>query len=315
MKNALFLFLLLTQSAFASRDIEMDRLVDNRTKQVLAVSNEVRTLLGATGNIQAQINAITAVTGVGVSSINGLSTPVQLFAMDTAGLDFAIASFGTTHTFSLPTASASARGALSSADWSAFFAKQNALGYVPLNRAGDTMSGPLQVPSLNGLSASTLAFLSGATAEIQAQLVALQGATATHAIQISALQSATAAIQNEAQILQGATTSLQAQINALVLSTHRTASTLTGATVLPVFTHDLLLNADSSSGAFQVTLADALASAGFCASIKNTGNPLNGVTVSPPPGQLLEGVSTGFVLSTPNKTERFCPNGGNWFIY
>jgi hypothetical protein len=45
---------------------------------------------------------------------------VQTFAVGTSGTDFAISSASGIHNFNLPTASASNRGALSSADWTAF---------------------------------------------------------------------------------------------------------------------------------------------------------------------------------------------------
>jgi len=63
----------------------------------------------------------------GVNAINGITSQVQNLASGTSGTDFAISSAGSTHTFNLPTASASARGALSSANWSTFNSKQDAL--------------------------------------------------------------------------------------------------------------------------------------------------------------------------------------------
>ena len=62
----------------------------------------------------------------GLTALNGLTAQVQNFATGTSGTDFAISSTGTTHTFDLPTASATNRGALSSADWTTFNAKENA---------------------------------------------------------------------------------------------------------------------------------------------------------------------------------------------
>jgi len=56
----------------------------------------------------------------GISALNGLSANTQYLATGTSGTDFAISSLTDTHTFNLPTASATNRGALSSADWTTF---------------------------------------------------------------------------------------------------------------------------------------------------------------------------------------------------
>ena len=64
----------------------------------------------------------------GLTALNGLTAQVQNFAVGTTGTDFNIASAVSTHTFNLPTASATNRGALSSADWSIFNAKANSNG-------------------------------------------------------------------------------------------------------------------------------------------------------------------------------------------
>jgi hypothetical protein len=63
----------------------------------------------------------------GLTALNGLTAQVQNFAVGTTGTDFNIASATATHTFNLPTASALNRGALSSADWTTFNNKQDAL--------------------------------------------------------------------------------------------------------------------------------------------------------------------------------------------
>jgi len=63
----------------------------------------------------------------GLTALNGLTNQVQYFAVGTSGTDFAISSVTDTHTFNLPTASASNRGALSSADWTTFNGKENAI--------------------------------------------------------------------------------------------------------------------------------------------------------------------------------------------
>jgi hypothetical protein len=64
----------------------------------------------------------------GLNALNGLTSQVQYFATGTSGTDFAISSATDTHTFNIPTASATNRGALSSADWSTFSGKVGGSG-------------------------------------------------------------------------------------------------------------------------------------------------------------------------------------------
>lgn len=114
--------------------------------------------------ISKQIGYLTTVAyaagesgGTGILSLNALNGPNQTLVVGTSGTDFSIVSSGTTHEFNLPTASATNRGLLSSADWTIFNGKQASLGYTPVNRAGDTMSGSLILngdPS-NALGAAT----------------------------------------------------------------------------------------------------------------------------------------------------------------
>jgi hypothetical protein len=61
----------------------------------------------------------------GLNALNGLTEQVQNFATGTSGTDFGISSASSTHTFNLPTASATNRGALSSGDWTTFNSKFN----------------------------------------------------------------------------------------------------------------------------------------------------------------------------------------------
>lgn len=56
----------------------------------------------------------------GITSINSQSGAAQTIAVGTTGTDFNIVSGSNTHTLHLPTASATNRGALSSADWTTF---------------------------------------------------------------------------------------------------------------------------------------------------------------------------------------------------
>jgi hypothetical protein len=76
----------------------------------------------------------------GLNALNGLTTQVQYFAVGTSGSDFNIASSVDTHTFNLPSASASVRGALLSADWTTFNGKManvfTSLGDLVYSNAG-----------------------------------------------------------------------------------------------------------------------------------------------------------------------------------
>ena len=66
------------------------------------------------------LSQIITTFSTGLTALNGITAQVQSLAVGTSGTDFAINSTGSTHTFNLPTASATNRGALSSADWNTF---------------------------------------------------------------------------------------------------------------------------------------------------------------------------------------------------
>ena len=73
----------------------------------------------------------------GINALNGLTAQVQNLAVGTSGTDFAISSATDTHTFNLPTASATNRGALSSADWTTFNGKVTSVsGTTPIASSG-----------------------------------------------------------------------------------------------------------------------------------------------------------------------------------
>ena len=100
----------------------------------------------------------------GIGSLNSLTTNTQNFATGTSGTDFAISSSGSTHTFNLPTASASNRGALSSADWTTFNGKGNgtvtsagiAAGTgISVSGSPITSSGVVTVTATGSLTAGT----------------------------------------------------------------------------------------------------------------------------------------------------------------
>lgn len=103
------------------------------------------TITGASQSLSSALSALAPVIPAsvvsGLTSLNGLTGATQTFAIGTSGSDFNISSASTTHTFNLPTASATNRGLLSSADWTTFNAKESPLTFnSPLSRNSNVIS-------------------------------------------------------------------------------------------------------------------------------------------------------------------------------
>ena len=73
----------------------------------------------------SNLSEVITTFSTGITALNGLTAQVQNFATGTSGTDFNISSVTSTHTFNIPTASASNRGLLSSANWTSFNNKVN----------------------------------------------------------------------------------------------------------------------------------------------------------------------------------------------
>ncbi|MBK9322588.1 MAG: hypothetical protein IPM97_06480 [Bdellovibrionaceae bacterium] len=114
------------------------------------------------------------VAGAGITNLNGLTSGTQSFTTGSAGADFGIASAGSQHTFNLPTASASNRGALSSADWSTFNNKMsNSLssGSFWVGNSGNaatpiTMSGDATMSNAGVLTLATSGVTAGTYSKV-----------------------------------------------------------------------------------------------------------------------------------------------------
>jgi len=119
--------------------------------------------------------------GTGITAINSLTGASQTLATGTSGTDFGISSTGTTHTFNIPTASATNRGLLSSANWSTFNDKQDAITGAASSVTTSNLTASRVLVSDSGgkiaantVTTTTLGYLD-ATSSIQTQLNSKQG--------------------------------------------------------------------------------------------------------------------------------------------
>jgi hypothetical protein len=111
-------------------------LATDRLAVRIYVNNSGRTITLHTEN--NHLSQIITTFSTGITALNGLTDQVQNLAVGTSGTDFAISSATATHTFNLPTASASNRGALSSTDWTTFNGKQDT---ITVNNVGTLVNG------------------------------------------------------------------------------------------------------------------------------------------------------------------------------
>lgn len=120
------------------------------------------------GNISTQLIS-TLVDGNSITTINGLTNSIQNYQVGTSGTDFSISSVGSTHTFGLPNASATNRGALSSSDWSTFNEKENTLTFsdgLSRNINTVTVNTTQNINTLSNLTSNGLIKTSGGTGNL-----------------------------------------------------------------------------------------------------------------------------------------------------
>lgn len=122
-------------------------LVTDRLAIRVYVITDGRTITLHTEN--SHLCEVLTTLSTGLNALNGLTAQVQYFATGTSGTDFAISSATDTHTFNLPTASASNRGLLSSSDWTTFNNKQYAITLTTTGTSGSAtfIANTLNIPS------------------------------------------------------------------------------------------------------------------------------------------------------------------------
>ena len=135
-------------------------------------SSKTITLHTQNGHLCEVITTFTA----GLTALNGLQAQVQNFATGTTGTDFAINSSGSTHTFNLPSASATARGVVTTGSQTFAGTKTFSSNIVIPATGSELILSVGSGGTVNGLTTSTyastfeLTYLKGVTSAIQTQL-------------------------------------------------------------------------------------------------------------------------------------------------
>jgi hypothetical protein len=119
----------------------------------------------------SNLSEVITTFSTGITALNGLTTQVQTFGVGALGTDFSISSATSIHTFNLPTASAINRGALSSADWTTFNSKANALsGTINTIAYWDSATTIASLALVTYPSLTELSYVKGVTSAIQTQI-------------------------------------------------------------------------------------------------------------------------------------------------
>ncbi len=128
---------------------------------------EIRRLIVDATTGRLKVSAILT-SGAGIASLGGLTTSTQLFAIGSAGNQFNMSSAGSTHTFNLPTASATGTGQLTGANWTTFnnkadysFGANNFNGAGSITTTGKASFGTISVGTASTGTANSVALIVG----------------------------------------------------------------------------------------------------------------------------------------------------------
>lgn len=166
----------------------------------------------------------TAFDDNGILSLNGLTGATQTFTVTTIGTDFNIVSSGTSHSFNLPTASGSTRGALTKGDWSTFNGKQDAISLTTTGTSGAAtfIANVLNIPNYGSALTGYVPY-TGATGSVTigafsltATGITVTGLTASRAVVTDASDNlaSSATTSTEIGFVSGVTSAIQTQLNA-----------------------------------------------------------------------------------------------------
>ena len=147
----------------------------------------------ALGNITTRTIS-SFLSGNAITSLNGLTSSIQTFAIGTAGSNFNISSSGSIHTFNLPNASATNRGALSSADWITFNGKESTLIFsTGLTRTVNTITvnTSQNINRLSNLNTNGLIKTSGSVGDLSIAMAGTDYSAGTAGLATGILKSTT----------------------------------------------------------------------------------------------------------------------------
>jgi hypothetical protein len=157
----------------------------------------------------SNLSEVITTFSTGLTALNGLTEQVQNFATGATGTDFAINSTASTHTFNLPTASATNRGALSSADWTTFNGKQPlATNLTSLSSLTYASTSFVKMTAAGAFALDTNTYLTSVGTGTTNQLTYWSGTNT-----LGSLSTATYPSLTELSYLKGVTSSIQTQIN------------------------------------------------------------------------------------------------------